>query len=54
VSLAEHSGVAVYVGSLSGIGPSTGGTKRKEPDGGKRFKCGSTEHQRISNKNCPL
>ncbi|KAI3655316.1 hypothetical protein MP638_001727, partial [Amoeboaphelidium occidentale] len=37
-----------------GIGPSAGGKKRKEPEGGKRCKCGSTEHQRISNKNCPL
>jgi hypothetical protein len=54
MSLAEHSGVAVDVGDLSGIGPSTGGKKRKEPEGGKRCKCGSMEHQRISNKNCPL
>ncbi|KAI3661632.1 hypothetical protein MP638_002884 [Amoeboaphelidium occidentale] len=40
MSLVEHSGVAV--------------DKRKEPEGGKRCKCGSTECQRISNKNCPL
>ncbi|KAI3655593.1 hypothetical protein MP638_001328 [Amoeboaphelidium occidentale] len=54
MSLVEHSGVAVDVGDSSGIGPSAGGKKRKEPEGGKRCKCGSTEHQRISNKNCPL
>jgi hypothetical protein len=54
MSLAEHSGVAVDVGGLSGVGPSKRRTKRKEPDGGKRCKCGSMEHQRISNKNCPL
>ncbi|KAI3656220.1 hypothetical protein MP638_002288 [Amoeboaphelidium occidentale] len=54
MSLVEHSGLAVDVGDLGGIGPSAGGRKRKEPEGGKRCKCGSTEHQRISNKNCPL
>jgi hypothetical protein len=54
MSLVEHSGVAVDVGDSSGIGPSAGGKKRKEPEGGKKCKCGSTEHQRISNKNCPL
>ncbi|KAI3659246.1 hypothetical protein MP638_003274 [Amoeboaphelidium occidentale] len=51
MSLVEHSGVAVDVGDLGGIGPSAGGKKRKEPEGGKKCKCGSTEHQRISNKN---
>ncbi|KAI3655570.1 hypothetical protein MP638_000268, partial [Amoeboaphelidium occidentale] len=54
MSMVEHSGVAVDVGDLGGIEPSAGGKKRKEPEGGKRCKCGSTEHQRISNKNCPL
>ncbi|KAI3660479.1 hypothetical protein MP638_004308 [Amoeboaphelidium occidentale] len=54
MSLVEHSGVAVDVGDSSGIGPSAGGKKRKEPEGGKKCKCGSTEHQIISNKNCPL
>ncbi|KAI3660260.1 hypothetical protein MP638_005123 [Amoeboaphelidium occidentale] len=54
MNLVEHSGVEVDVGNSSGIRPSVGGKKRKEPEGGKRCKCGSTEHQRISNKNCPL
>ncbi|KAI3657448.1 hypothetical protein MP638_002260 [Amoeboaphelidium occidentale] len=54
MSMVEYSGVAVDVGDLGGIGPSAGGKKRKEPEGGKRCKCGSTEHQRICNKNCPL
>ncbi|KAI3659247.1 hypothetical protein MP638_003275 [Amoeboaphelidium occidentale] len=54
MSLVEHSGLAVDVGDLGGIGPSAGGKERKEPEGGKKCKCGSTEHQRISNKNCPL
>ncbi|KAI3655596.1 hypothetical protein MP638_004028 [Amoeboaphelidium occidentale] len=44
----------IDVGDSSGIGPSAGGKKRKEPEGGKRCKCGSTDHQGISNKNCPL
>ncbi|KAI3659248.1 hypothetical protein MP638_003276 [Amoeboaphelidium occidentale] len=54
MSLVEHSGVAVDVGDLGGLGPSAGGKKRTEPEGGKRCKCGSTEHQKISNKECPL
>ncbi|KAI3657692.1 hypothetical protein MP638_003702 [Amoeboaphelidium occidentale] len=54
MSMVEHSEVAVDVGDLGGIGPSAGEKKRKEPEGGKRCKYGSTEHQRISNKNCPL
>ncbi|KAI3657739.1 hypothetical protein MP638_004343 [Amoeboaphelidium occidentale] len=54
MSMVEHSGVAVDVGDPSGIGPSAGGKKRKESEGSKRCKCGSTEHQKISNKECPL
>ncbi|KAI3661913.1 hypothetical protein MP638_005954 [Amoeboaphelidium occidentale] len=39
MSMVEHSGVAVDVGDSSGIGPSAGGKKRKEPEAGKRCKC---------------
>lgn len=51
--LVDHSGTAMEVDVVDG-GVSVNEGKSKVPEGGRKCKCGSSDHSRISNKNCPL